>query len=71
MCLRKIKEKSSAIAETPRDAVISFNSTILQAQCFISGRPAPSAACRYFRILFLVRGPKIGFLPRRGNTLPG
>jgi len=33
---------------------------------FVTGRPARSAA---MPVLFLLTGPKMGFLPRRGNTL--
>ena len=35
--------------------------------CVITGRPARSAA---MPVLFLLSGPKIGFSPRRGDTLP-
>ena len=35
--------------------------------CFITGRPARSVA---MPVLFLLTGPKMGFSPRRGDTLP-
>jgi len=34
---------------------------------FFTGRPARSAA---MPVLFLLNGPKIGFPPHRGDTLP-
>jgi len=34
---------------------------------FFTGRPARSAA---MQVLFLLNGPKMGFSPRRGDTLP-
>jgi len=36
-------------------------------RAIITGRPAHSAA---MPVLFLLNGPKMGFLPRRGDTLP-
>ena len=35
--------------------------------CYVTGRPARSAA---MPVLLLLTGPKMGFSPRRGDTLP-
>jgi len=43
------------------------NDLTVQHRIIITGRPARSAA---MPVLFLLSGPKMGFSPRRGDTLP-
>jgi len=42
--------------------------SVIVFRLFVTGRPARSAA---MPVLFSLSGPKIGFSPRRGDTLPG
>ena len=69
---KSIYTSSSAVAKRPREAsclsVVSFVASIVQyLERIFTGRPARSAA---MPVLFLLTGPKMGFSPRRGDTLP-
>jgi len=44
-----------------------YDSATPKSAMLVTGKPARSAA---MPVLFLLSGPKIGFSPRRGDTLP-